>query len=136
MNFVLDSNVLFSALIKNSLTRRLILRYEGKFLFPEFIFEEIIHHKEEISSKAGLEEKEFNLLLGLLLEKVVVVSTKELLPYKEEALAIVKDIDLDDIQFVACALAYPGSIIWSNDEKLKQQDKVRVLNTSEIIGIL
>ncbi len=136
MNIVLDSNILFSALIKNSFTRKLILEYERQFLFPEFIFEEIVSHKDELSSKSGLEEKEFNKLLGLLLGKVIIVSTKDILPYREEALAIIKDIDLDDVQFVACALAYPDSVIWSNDGKLKKQKRIKVLSTSEITLLL
>jgi len=34
MNIVLDANVLFSALIKDSTTRRIILEYDGALLFP------------------------------------------------------------------------------------------------------
>ena len=41
MKIVLDSNVFFSALIKDSLTRKLILEYDDLFLFPEIILEEM-----------------------------------------------------------------------------------------------
>jgi predicted nucleic acid-binding protein len=51
LNIVIDSNILFSALIKDSLTRRIILDYDKTFLFPEFIFEEIQKHKEELLKK-------------------------------------------------------------------------------------
>jgi predicted nucleic acid-binding protein len=48
MNIVIDSNILFSALIKNSLTRKIILEYNGLFLFPEFIFEEMNKHEIKV----------------------------------------------------------------------------------------
>jgi len=44
MSIVLDANILFSALIKDSLTRKIILEYDGLFLFPEIIFEEMKKH--------------------------------------------------------------------------------------------
>ena len=51
MRIILDSNILFSALIKNSFTRKKLLEYQGHFLFPEIIFQEIEKHKEELRKK-------------------------------------------------------------------------------------
>jgi len=45
MNIVLDSNILFSALLKDSTTRKIILTHEGFFLFPSFIFIEMEKHR-------------------------------------------------------------------------------------------
>ncbi len=80
--------------------------------------------------------QEFNTLFKLILSKVLVVSDVVLEPYYEKALEIVKNIDPDDALFIACALAYPDSIIWSNDKDLKKQTKIKVLNTKEIIDLL
>ena len=136
MNIIIDSNELFSALIKDSVTRKIILDYDGFFLFPSFIFEEIQEHKTELLKKSGMSEEDFNKLLQLILKKVVIVPNEVLVPYKKEAFEIVKTIDPDDVLFVACALAYPNSIIWSNDRKLKKQSIVKVFNTKEIIKLL
>jgi predicted nucleic acid-binding protein len=136
MNIVLDSNILFSALIKDSLTRRLILEYEGNFLFPSFIFIEMERHKLDIVKKSGMRRKEFDSLLQIILSKVLIVPSSTLHIYKKEATKIVKDIDINDVLFIACALAYSDSIIWSDDGALKKQNKVKVLNTSEIKTIL
>ena len=46
MKIIIDSNVLFSALIKDSVTRKIILEYGDFFLFPEFIFEEMEKHRK------------------------------------------------------------------------------------------
>lgn len=136
MNIIIDSNILFSALIKDSVTRRIILEYNGLFLFPSFIFQEMEKHKEELLNKSGMDIKEFNELLGVILKKVIIVPEEILFQYRNEALEIVKNIDLDDILFIACALAYPNSIIWSDDKKLKEQIKIKILNTQEIIDLL
>lgn len=136
MRIIIDSNVLFSALIKDSLTRKIILEYEDKFLFPDFIFEEMEEHKDELREKCGLDDASFDALLSLILDKVRIVPNDSLLPFRDRALDLVKDIDRDDAIFVACALAYDGSYIWSDDRKLKTVKNVRVLNTKEIIDIL
>ena len=136
MNIVIDSNVLFSALIKDSLTRGLILRYTGFFLFPSFIFEEMKEHKDELVSKAKMPQKDFNELLNLILSKVLVIPNETLKPYCKEALEIVKGIDSDDQIFIACALAYPNSILWSDDKKLQNQSRVKVLKTEQIKDII
>ena len=132
MNIIIDSNALFSALIKNSKTRRIILEYDGLFLFPSFIFIEMQKHEDELLEKSGLSIEDFKKLLRLIIKKVVIVPNEVLVPYKNEAYDIVKNIDPDDALFVACALAYPNSVIWSDDKKLKRQTKVKVLNTQEI----
>jgi len=136
MNIIIDSNELFSALIKDSITRKIILEYASFFLFPSFIFEEMQKHKTELLKKSRMSGEDFSKLLQLILKKVVIVPNEVLIPYRKEAFEIVKNIDPDDVLFVACALAYYNSIIWSNDRKLKKQSRVKVLNTKEIIKLL
>lgn len=136
MKIIIDSNVLFSALIKDSITRKIILDYDSLFLFPSYIFEEMEKHKKELFLKSGMDEDEFYTLLELILKKVLVIPNEMFVPYRKEALSIVKDIDPDDVIFVACALAYSSSIIWSDDKKLKNQNKVNVLSTKEIKKLL
>ena len=135
MNRIIDSNVLFSALIKNSTTRKIILEYDGLFLFPSFVFEEMRKHISELLQKSAMSTEDFNRLLKLILTKVKVVPAEMLRPHRDKALQIVKEIDHDDMLFIACALAYPESVIWSNDKKLKKQDKIKVLNTAEVIEL-
>ena len=136
MRVVLDTNILFSALIKDSTTRKLILEYEGAFLFPEYIFGEAKKHKDELFRKSGMDAKGFNKLLALILGKVIIVPSELLEPYRQKAYAIVKDIDVNDVLFVACALAYEDSIIWSNDSALKKQSRVKVITTAEARELL
>ena len=136
MRVVLDANVLFSALILDSTTRKLILEYDGTFLFPEYIFEEAEKHKEEILQKSGMNSYEFNKLLALILRKVIIIPSEVLAPYRQEPYEIAKDIDANDMLFFACALAYKDSVIWSNDSRLKKQSQIKVINTEEAIELL
>ena len=72
----------------------------------------------------------------MLLQKVSIVPNEVLIPYRKEAYEAVKGIDPDDAIFIACMLAYPNSILWSDDKKLKKLKQTTVLNTKEIIDIL
>jgi len=132
LKIALDSNILFSALIKDSLTRKMIILYPEPFLFPSVIFDEMEKHKGELLRKSKMRAKEFEALLEILLRKVQIVPIDVLHPYKKQAYDLVKDIDVDDTLIIACALAYPGNILWSDDKKLKQQSLVAVINTTEM----
>jgi len=136
MRIVIDSNVLFSALIRNSTVRRMIFEYDGLFLFPSFIFEELELHKSELVEKSGMGKQDFERLLQAILGKVEVVGKDRLLPQREEAEGLVKEIDRDDAVFIACVLAYPGSALWSDDKRLKKIKGVSVLSTGDILDWL
>jgi predicted nucleic acid-binding protein len=132
LNIVIDSNILFSALIKDSVTRGLILLYKGEFLFPSFIFEELEKHKDELLQKSKMKPEHFNVLVFLLLQKMRIVPADILQPYRKVAYETVKHIDPNDSIFIACALAYPYGILWSDDKKLKEQHLIPVINTKEM----
>ena len=136
MRIVIDANILFSALIKDSLTRKIILEYEERFLFPKIIFTEAEKHKDELLKKSRLSAEEFSVLFALLMQKMQIVPDETLKPFYDAAYEIIKEIDPDDALFIACALAYPGSVLWTNDKKLKLQIKVRIIETSELMGAL
>jgi len=131
MKLVLDSNIIFSALIRKSTTRDIILSDAFDLHAPEYIFAEITKHKELLLRKSKMTEGDFNALL-LLLQKHVYFVSKE--SYNEKmAIAedIMKEIDITDSPFLALALTLDCSI-WSNDGHFKQQDKIGVYTTKEL----
>jgi len=131
MKLVLDSNVIFSAMIKKSTTRNIILSDVFELHAPEYIFSEITKHKELLLKKSKMNEGDFDALL-LLLQKHIQLVPKE--KYNEKmALAedILKDIDVTDSPFLALAMAL-NCKIWSNDKHFKQQDKVGACTTKEL----
>ena len=70
MKIIIDTNIIISALIKDNLTRKLILNRKFEFLTPSFTLSEINKHKEEICKKAKINSKQFYILLEKLFHYV------------------------------------------------------------------
>ncbi len=132
MDLVIDANVLFSALIKDSLAYNLFFNEKFHLFTPEYIFTELGKHKEEILEKTERTTEEFFRLIETLKQRISVVPLEELMPYVEEAENLTPDPD--DLAYFALALKL-NCAIWSNDKKLKEQDKVSVYNTHELSKI-
>jgi predicted nucleic acid-binding protein len=135
MNLVIDTNIFISALIKNSSVREIIVNSGYNLLFPEFEFEEIRRHKQEIIKKSGSSEKEFDILLLRLLNYVKIIPANIILNYKRQAFEIIGRTDPDDIIFVATALAF-NCPIWSEDKHFRKQNKIKIITTKDMIGYL
>ncbi|MBS3168408.1 PIN domain-containing protein [Candidatus Woesearchaeota archaeon] len=135
MIIILDSNILFAALIKDSTIRSIIYRLDD-LVMPEVILDAIRRYKHELILKSKLSEDQFEEILRLLLKQIRIIPNEQILPYRGEAWELVKDHSPEDVMFIACALAFNSSILWSDDKKLKRQSIVRILNTSEIINII
>ncbi|MFA4934417.1 MAG: PIN domain-containing protein [Candidatus Methanoperedens sp.] len=131
MKLVLDSNIIFSALIKKSTTRNIILSDVFELHAPEYIFSEITKHKELLLKKSKMNEEEFDALLLLLQKHIRFVPKAKYNVKMALAEDILRDIDITDSPFLALALALNCSI-WSNDGHFKQQDKVVAYTTKEL----
>ncbi len=132
MDLVVDANVLFAALIKDSFSYNLL--FSGKFhLFtPEYIFTELEKHKEELLEKTERTTEEFFRLVETLKRRIIIVPLEELVPYVEEAEKLTPDPD--DMIYFALALKL-NCAIWSSEKKLKEQNKIEVYNTYELAKI-
>ncbi|MDD3086142.1 MAG: PIN domain-containing protein [archaeon] len=134
MNLVVDSNIIFSALISpKGKTAELIFLSDLTLFSTETLEKELIEHKIEIMKKAKLIESDFEQLYVFLKSKINFIEGEELDPFID----LVKEIcpDKDDVSFFAVALAknFP---LWSNDKLLKTQNVVKVINTFELVKML
>lgn len=136
MRLVLDTNILIAALIKDSLTRTILLLPEFDFLLPEYALEEVRRHRGKILRRAHLKPEELDLILDLLLESVRVVPMERIAPHLKAAEAIIGAVDPDDVPFVALALAEPNDGIWSNDRALEGLSEIKVWRTAELKALL
>jgi predicted nucleic acid-binding protein len=128
MKFVADTNVLFSFFWKNSVTYKLLLKLD--IYSPEYALEEIKKYEKEIMKKTGLNKKQFNELrneLAIVVEFIPIENYKNKL---KEALKI--SPDENDIDFFALCLKL-NIPLWSNDKLLKEQKKIIVLNTYDVL---
>jgi len=134
MKLVIDTNVLFSFFRKDSTTRRLILNFEILELStPSFCLDELREHRELVCEKSALSDQEFEEALNALSIFVRVFPHNEYKEFMRDA----RDIspDTDDIDLFALALKL-GCPIWSEDGRLKDQSKVKVFSTRELIELL
>ena len=133
MDIVIDANVLFAALIKeDSFAYSLLFSDKFHLFTPEYIFTELEKHKEEILSKTKRTTEEFFRLVETLKRRIVIVPLEELVPHIKEAEKLTPDPD--DMAYFALALKL-NCAIWSNDKKLKEQDKIKIYNTHELSKI-
>jgi predicted nucleic acid-binding protein len=134
MDLVVDANIVMSTLISaEGKTFDLIFNDRLKLFAPEFLLEEIEKHKEEILSKSTLSEAEFKLLLSLVFSRIEIIPLSEFQKFVVCAEKITPDPN--DTEYFALALRL-NCAIWTNDKKLKGQDKIKIHSTTELIELL
>lgn len=131
MKLVIDSNVVISALVKESVTREIILDSKYEFISPDYLISEIERHKELIKEKSGLSERNLEAVLHLLLGEVEILPREEYEFSLKEAENILGEVDPKDVPFLACGVA-KNCPIWSDDKHFQQQDKAEVYTTEEL----
>jgi len=136
VKLVVDTSILFAALLKKSTIRELLLNPLFEFYVPEFGIEEIEKHVKEIADKSGLSVENVYLLLGVLLTSIQVVPAERILNKYREAEKIMGKIDRDDVPFVALALSFPNDGIWSEDKHFLRQKKVKVWRTRDLLKLV
>ncbi|MBI2653518.1 PIN domain-containing protein [Candidatus Woesearchaeota archaeon] len=133
MKIILDVNVILSALIRDSTTRKIILNSDFDFYFPESSLHKIRKYKDYILEKSGLLEEEYNKLMATLFKYIRLVPSEEIEKNWDEAKRIMEHIDPEDVVFIATALGISDSVIWSDDRHFEKQDKVKVLKTEDVV---
>ncbi len=133
MKIVVDTNILFSFFWKNSLTRRLLLTSNFDLISSEFALEELNKYSGEICQKLKISMKIFVEELSELNKIIKFAPKKEYSTFLKEAEEI--SPDEKDSEFFALCLKY-SCVLWSNDLALKNQNKVTVLSTEDIVDII
>ncbi|MEK6932912.1 MAG: PIN domain-containing protein [Nanoarchaeota archaeon] len=133
MILVVDTNILFTQFWKNSFTKNLFKRIELELFSPEYVLKEIKFHMQEILERTEISKEDFIKLREELVKMIKFVPLKEYSDFLKDALKL--SVDENDIDFLASALKL-NCAIWSKDPHLKQQNKIKVLTTKELIELL
>ena len=133
MKLIVDTNVLISAIIKDSATRKILLSPYFEFYVPEFTFIELERHFELLKKKAGLSESNLELIIRILTENIDIISESKFQTHVSIAFDEMKNIDEYDAPFLALALSFSNDGIWSDDKHLKKQKLVRVWTTRDML---
>lgn len=132
MRFVIDANVLFSALIADATTRALIVELDHDYYVPEFVQTETHKHRATIREKAGLSEDELDVLLDALFSEFVTVPDEDLAPHLRAAHTEIGNEDPDDVPYLAAALARDAAI-WSDDTVFEDLADIETYTTTEMV---
>jgi predicted nucleic acid-binding protein len=135
LKFVLDTNVILKALIKDSVVRGILLRSTHEFLIPEHAIDETRKHLGTVAEKSGLSKSEINSVIDTLLVSIKVVPAEKIISKWKEAEDLMAEVDMGDAPFVAAAISVSCDGIWSDDKHLRRQDRVRVWTTKEIVAL-
>jgi predicted nucleic acid-binding protein len=132
MKIVIDTNILLSAMIKESLTRNIIMNANMELYYPQIALSEVHKHKNIVIRKAGLDELEYERIFQIITEKLKLVKFSRIRSKVHQATKIIGKRDPNDVIFIATALSIPHSVIWSNDLDFKEQKDIEVFNTKEL----
>ena len=139
MKIIVDTNIFFSFLpITNGNIGNVFFENKFKFYSWEFLKVEIKKHWVKLFFLSKLNENDLEISYNLLLSKIIFV-TKELIPRDVyvEAKNLVKDINLDDTEFIANAIFWDG-YLWNKDKVLyaglKNKGFKKVLNTNDVMN--
>ena len=133
MELVVDANVLFSALIRNSITADILFDDRLRLYSPEFIITEFMKYEDLILKKTKRTKEEFVQFMHQLKERITVLPEEEYFSFLEQAEKI--SPDEKDVMYFALAFKLKCGI-WSNDKALKEQDKVKIFSTKKLLEIL
>jgi predicted nucleic acid-binding protein len=136
MKIVIDSNRLFAAFIKKSLSRAILLNKKFEFYAPLEILDELEKYKEYLIKKSKMDSITFESIYLSLLEPIYLVSLKNYEKELGEAIQIMQDIDIKDAPFLAIGLALSLDGIWSDDAHFFKQNKIKTFSTSDLWATL
>lgn len=121
MNVVVDTNIIFSALLSpKGKIHDLLLNSEREFSFfaPVFLIEELDQHHSKLLKISGYTEDDVKFLKRALFHHIELIDPEII---KRESwikgFEITSDVDEKDTPFVALAIDLQGSL-WTGDKKL------------------
>lgn len=132
MKFVIDTNIIISALIKPGKTREIIFESFFSFITPAYTLTEIEKYKKEICIKSGMSVQELEEVINLLFKHIRILNPKVYSPLLLKASKLI--LDIKDVPFIAAALSLKCPI-WSDDKHFQKQKEIKVLTTKEILDL-
>ncbi len=142
MKIIIDTNIIFSALLKTQTTFGHIIFNSDKvfkFYCPHYLRDEIRKHWDRLKKISKLTDEQLQESYDALLTKVIFIN-EDIIPQKvwKESEKITQGIDLDDTDFIAFTKFLKGKL-WTGDIKLKNGLKAKefkaVYTTTEILKL-
>jgi predicted nucleic acid-binding protein len=142
MKIVVDTNIIFSALLNsNGTIGDVIFNCNQYFEFYScsYMRFEIKNHWQKLKKISKLTEEELEVSYALILSKINFIN-EDIIPIHlwQNAEIVVKNIDVDDIDFVALT-TFLNATLWTGDKTLYKGLKAinfeKVMKTDELLSI-
>ena len=115
---VVDTNIVFSAIIKPGRIREILFRSSLDLYAPEELVEELEILEPKILRYTKLSPAEVRMVKETLLSHIItIVSRKDYVEPAKKAYTLLKDVDPKDTPFVGLAM-YLGVPLWTGDKDL------------------
>jgi len=133
MQLIVDANIIIALLINPGKTADAFFSDQLVIYVPDFVFSELSQQKERIASRTQLSKEALENAYNIIFHHSTIIA-------KEKYVHLIADADNicpdpNDVEYFAAAL-FLHCPIWSNDKRLKQQNKVTVLSTQEVLQLL
>jgi predicted nucleic acid-binding protein len=116
----------------DSSASKLLFKQNLDLLAPSFIKEEFSKYKTLCITKSGLDEQLFNERHKIVLSKILFFELDSYREFLPDAIKLISD--KNDLPYLALGLKFKADI-WSNDRHFKEQSKLRVLSTEELVKV-
>lgn len=136
MKLVIDTNIVFAALIKDSKTRELILSSKLQLFCIKEIIDEIANYRTQIIKRANISMTTFDSLLDEIIKQITLFPQTVIQPCTDEANSLLAHRDKKDVPFLALALCIKVDGIWSSDKDFDEQSKIKRISTSDLVELL
>lgn len=142
MKIVVDTNIIFSALLNSKNTiGDILFNSEKQFEFYScsYMRYEIHKHWERLKKISKLSDQQLQVSYDQVLSRLKFIN-EEIIPLEIWLTSekIIKDIDIDDIDFVALT-KFMKATLWTGDKVLynglKKHNFKRLLNTKELLKL-
>ena len=131
MKIVVDTNIIFSALLKedNKYVNSIIKNEDNHdFYLVYFTIVELFKHKERIKKYSKLSENDVLEVLYELLKHINIINDDIIsVSSWKQAMNLVHDVDIKDLPNVALTIELEGKL-WTNDNELKDGLRAKGFN--------
>jgi len=119
---VVDTNIVFSAIVNlNAKIGDLLMNSGGILAFYScnLLQDELLNNEEKLLQISGMKPEELGKSKNLIFNSIEFIS-EELVPFDiwKTSIPLVREVDMDDIAFVALNEYLEDSILWTGDKKL------------------
>lgn len=131
MRLIVDTNIIFAALIRDSHTRYILFHVQAELFTVGFTYIELQKYKDEILRKSNATPEIIDIFFNKIMKRITIIDDTLIKTKFREAHKIMETIDIKDTPFLAAALATDADI-WSDDKHFERQNKVKVWKTRDI----